>query len=162
MTQVKAQKDSFANFASQMARNPDTLAHFTELMAQTTRKKETGERIADLRENRKHLTVAQMCERIGIGTSTGATRKYQYWEEGKHSPPAETLEAIADVLGVSYDFLVTGGDQPPPSKDILKRLDEIQNQQAELASILSEVRSDQERLLRHQGLSVRDSAKKNK
>lgn len=152
MTQVNSQKESFANFASQMARNPETLAAFTELMAQSKRKAETGGRIKDLRENRKHLTIPQICERIGIGTSQGATRKYQYWEEGKHSPPAETLEAIADVLGVSYDYLVTGGDQPPPAKDILKRLDALQDQQAELLAMISEVRSEQERLMRHQGL----------
>jgi len=87
-----------------------------------------------------------MCERIGIGTSAGATRKYQYWEEGKHSPPAETLESIADVLGVSYDYLVTGGDQAPPAKDILKRMDALQDEQAELVAEISKVRSELERL----------------
>ena len=161
MTQVKSQKQSFADFASQMARNPETLAAFKDLMASNQKKKETGDRMRELREDRKHLTIPQICDRIGIGTSVGATRKYQYWEEGKHSPPAETLEAIADVLGVSYDYLVTGGDQAPPAKDILKRLDAIQDQQAELLAVVSEIRSEQERLSKLLAPSGRGRASKN-
>jgi transcriptional regulator with XRE-family HTH domain len=53
-------------------------------------------------------------------------RKYQYWEEGKHLPSVETLEDVASALAVSFDYLMTGGDDTPPAGDILTRLDRIE------------------------------------
>lgn len=127
MTKVKPTKDNFAEFAAQMARNPDTLAAFTEAMADAQRKRDIGGRIAEERERRR-LTQPQVIERAGFGSSANALRKYQYWEAGKHLPGHEEIEAVAEVLGVSYDYLVTGGEQSPPAKDILARLDNIESQ----------------------------------
>jgi transcriptional regulator with XRE-family HTH domain len=132
MTKVKDTKQTFAEFASQMARNPETLAQFTELMSDATRKREIGRRIKEERE-RRGLKQPQVAERAGVsGSPTNALRKYQNWEAGANLPDHEQLERIADALGVSYDYLVTGGDEAPPAKDILKRLDRIEQQLAVL------------------------------
>ena len=127
MTTVKDMPQNIAEFASQMARNPDTLAAFTELMSDATRKRDIGRRIKEERE-RRGLKQPQVAEQAGVGSSASALRKYQNWEAGKHLPGHEQLEAVADVLGVSYDYLVTGGEQAPPAKDILKRLDRLERQ----------------------------------
>lgn len=124
MTKVKAHpKESFAELASQMARNPETLTAFTEAMMDAQRKREIGGRIAEERD-RRGLKQPQVVERLGM--KPGALRKYQYWEEGKHLPGNEVLEEIAEIVGCSFDYLMTGGRQAPPAKDILTRLDRIE------------------------------------
>lgn len=133
MTKVNPAKEGFAEFAAQMARNPDSLAAFTEAMEDARRKRDIGNRIAEERE-RRGLTQPQVIERAGLGISANALRKYQYWEAGKHLPGHEQLEAIAEVLNVSYDYLITGGEQSPPAKDILARLDRIETQLARLGA----------------------------
>lgn len=157
-TIVKPPKEDFAKFAAQMARNPETLAAFEEAMKGAERKREIGRRVAEERV-RLGLTQEQVCERAGLGTRASTVRKYQSWEAGDHLPSADMLEAVADALKTSYDYLVTGGEQAPPPADILRRLDqlhealqalavgqvEILEGQAELAVKLDELQKSQGR-----------------
>lgn len=150
-TTVKPPIEDLGKFAAQMARNPETLAAFTEAMRGAERKREIGRRIADERE-RLGLTQEQVCERAGFGTGASTVRKYQGWEAGDHLPSADMLEAVAEALKTSYDYLVTGGEQSPPVKDILKRLDrgeellrELIAGQVEILAALNEPRKAQAR-----------------
>lgn len=58
------------------------------------------QRIKDLCEERK-ISIAKLEEAAGLGNAT--IRK---WE--KSYPRADKLKAVADVLGVSLDYLVSG------------------------------------------------------
>lgn len=118
-TKVKAANQSFASFASQMARNPHTLARFQDAMKDAKRKKAIGERMTQLRE-RRGFTQPQVAGRVGT-----SLRNYQNWEAGGGTS-GENYESVADVLGCSYDYLVMGAESTPPREDILARLDGIE------------------------------------
>lgn len=59
-----------------------------------------AERVTTLRKQRG-LTQARMAELLGM-----ATRSYNRWERGGHSPGLEMLVKAADILQVSLDELV--------------------------------------------------------
>lgn len=147
-TKVKTKsKDSFVGLASQMARNPDTLAAFTEVMNDAARKREIGERIAEQRE-RRGLTQPQTVERLGM--KPAALRKYQYWEEGSHLPSNDVLEEVATVVGCSFDYLLTGGEEAPPAQDILSRLDLIEATQERILKLVEENQAEASEYLAEQ------------
>lgn len=57
-------------------------------------KKLLGKRIQELRKS-KRLTQEELAEMVGIGTPN-----ISYFETGKFSPSVETLEKLANALGV--------------------------------------------------------------
>lgn len=61
-----------------------------------------------LREARliSHLTQQALSDKIGL-----ALRSYQCYEQGTREPSLSTLCRIADILGVSTDYLL-GRDDP--------------------------------------------------
>jgi transcriptional regulator with XRE-family HTH domain len=109
----------FAQFASQMARHPHTLAQLRELMRDAERKRAIGERIKALRE-RRGFTQPQLMEVAGLEASH--FRNLQNWEAGGGTNH-ENYERLAEALGCSYDYLMTGAEIGPPPEDILGRLD---------------------------------------
>ncbi len=52
-------------------------------------------------------TAYSLCEKLGIRTSTMST-----WKTNTKNPPAKYMKTIADFLGVSLDYLMTGQDAP--------------------------------------------------
>ena len=60
------------------------------------------ERYCEIRD-RKGLKDAHVAEQSGIGRST-----FSDWKSGRSEPKREKLEKIADVLGVSVEYLMTG------------------------------------------------------
>lgn len=58
------------------------------------------QRIRDLREDRD-LTQSQVGAKINV-----PQRTYAYYEEGKRKIPPEILCALADLYGVSVDYLL--------------------------------------------------------
>lgn len=69
-----------------------------------------GERIAQLR--RMHgLSQAKLACTLGLSTSTIAM-----YEQGRREPSVPILIALADALGVTIDYLLTG--HPPQSPKI--------------------------------------------
>ena len=56
--------------------------------------------------------AADICHALEIRTSTMST-----WKTRKRNPPAEYLPTIADMLGVSLDWLVRGHEQTKVSDE---------------------------------------------
>jgi transcriptional regulator with XRE-family HTH domain len=145
MTKGIVTDNDFAQFASQMKRNPHTLARLRELMKDAERKRDISERIKALRE-RRGLTQPQVAREVGA-----ELRTYQNWESGGGTSH-ENYERLAEVLGCSYDYLVTGAEVSPPAEDILSRLDAIDEavdeqtaKLAELVAVVSALQSDLQR-----------------
>lgn len=57
--------------------------------------------------NEKDKRAYELCEKLGIRTSTMST-----WKTRSSDPPAKYLKTIADFLGVSLDYLLTGQEAP--------------------------------------------------
>lgn len=57
--------------------------------------------------NEKGKRAYQLCEILDIRTSTMST-----WKTKKNDPPAKYMKTIADFLGVSLDYLMTGQEAP--------------------------------------------------
>ena len=64
------------------------------------------DRIYDLCKERGK-TAKDVCDMLEIRTSTMST-----WRTRGNNPPAEYLERIADFLGVTIHYLVTGKEMP--------------------------------------------------
>ena len=125
MTDERTAQDVFAQFASQIARNPHTLARLHELMKDADRRQAISARIKELRE-RRGLTQPQVATALDV-----SLRTYQNWEAGGGTS-GEHYERLAELLGVSYDYLMTGGEMMPPTADVLSRLDRLQRDVAEI------------------------------
>lgn len=68
------------------------------------------ERITQTLKERDKLAV-DLCKVLDIQTSTMST-----WKARKKDPPARYMPAIANFLGVSLDYLLTGVDSPAVQK----------------------------------------------
>lgn len=53
-----------------------------------------------------NITQSQVARELGLADSTAIG----YWESGAHCPPSYLLAELADLLGVSLDYLVRGKD----------------------------------------------------
>lgn len=65
------------------------------------------ERISQTLKEKNKMAV-DLCHVLDINTSTMST-----WRARKKNPPAEYMPAIANFLGVSLDYLLTGSEPPP-------------------------------------------------
>lgn len=66
------------------------------------------EHLRSIRKNRG-LTQRQVAQRAGV-----TERNYQLYESGTQRPGFETIVSLADVFGVSVDFLLGRTDDPTP------------------------------------------------
>lgn len=57
--------------------------------------------------NEKDKKAYQLCDKLNIRTSTMST-----WKARTNDPPAKYMKTIADFLGVSLDYLITGQETP--------------------------------------------------
>lgn len=64
------------------------------------------ERIYQLLDE-KDKRAYELCEKLSIRTSTMST-----WKARTSDPPAKYMKTIADFLGVSLDYLLTGQEAP--------------------------------------------------
>lgn len=64
------------------------------------------ERIYQLLDE-KDKRAYELCERLEIRTSTMST-----WKSRTNDPPAKYMKTIADFLGVSLEYLMTGKEAP--------------------------------------------------
>ena len=78
------------------------------------------ERIYKLLDEKDKRAYA-LCEKLDIRTSTMST-----WKSRLSDPPAKYMKSIADFLGVSLDYLLTGENAParrytsPEEDDLLE------------------------------------------
>ena len=68
------------------------------------------ERISDLLAERDK-TAIELCKVLDIQTSTMST-----WKARKNDPPARYMPTIANFLGVSLEYLLTGVEPPAVRK----------------------------------------------
>ena len=81
-----------------------------------------GEKITKLKKIRK-MSQVELAEKTGI--SRDAISKY---ERNDVSPSVEYAKRIADILGVSLDYLVSDSDQEEAlDNEAVKRIKEIQS-----------------------------------
>lgn len=64
------------------------------------------ERITELLHDRDKRAY-ELCDKLDIRTSTMST-----WKARNNDPPAKYMKTIADFLGVSLDYLLTGREAP--------------------------------------------------
>ena len=62
-----------------------------------------------LKRCRKNYNVTQKQAAAAAGVSSAM---YQFYEYGRHEPPASVLIALADYYDVSLDYLVGRSDNP--------------------------------------------------
>ena len=75
-----------------------------------------GPRIAALRRE-AGLSQTELAQRLKISPSA-----IGMYEQGRREPSAQTLVAMAQVFGVSTDFLLTGQAQSPAEGEALSQM----------------------------------------
>lgn len=75
-----------------------------------------GKRIRNLRE-KKGMSREEFAKRLGL--SYWAVSKY---ENGERNPDAETLNKIADILGVTVDYLLGRNNNHSPHQRIIEAI----------------------------------------
>ncbi len=72
-----------------------------------SKSEEIGERILRARRSRKQSQgwLAEQCEVVQSVVSE--------WERGRRLPKPDVLVKVAMILGVSYDWLISGNNEPP-------------------------------------------------
>ncbi len=71
-----------------------------------------GDRLQELR-NKTNLRQEDVAKKIGVGRTT-----YAMYEQGKREPDYETLLKIAELFGVSTDYLLTGQEKTDSEKNL--------------------------------------------
>lgn len=61
---------------------------------------------------KRNLTITEISKATSISSST-----FSEWKTGKHSPSLGTLTKIAEYLGVSVEYLMTGKDTEKESEE---------------------------------------------
>lgn len=101
-----------------------------------------GERVRSARKTRA-LSQEQLAKLIGV-----SAQAVSFWEADRNKPEAGTLAALAEALGVTATFLLSGkpnqsGQPSKPPEDRANRLDavarELRDIQARLVVLIAEV-----------------------
>lgn len=75
-----------------------------------------GQRIAALRKNAR-LSQAELARALGVSPSAVGM-----YEQGRREPSAACLVALAQVFGISTDYLLTGKPAQPRDSQILTEM----------------------------------------
>ena len=75
-----------------------------------------GQRIAALRKN-AHLSQAELARILGVSPSAVGM-----YEQGRREPSAAGLVALAQVFGVTTDYLLTGKPSRPEDSAVLAQM----------------------------------------
>ena len=103
----------------------------------------------NLKEARKHakMTQKEVAEYIGISQNT-----YSYWENGRNNVDSESIKKLADLFGVSVDYLLDRDmiDEVNPetlqiAKRIIERRTELNITREELAEKIGVSKSTMQR-----------------
>ena len=75
-----------------------------------------GQRIAVLRKN-VGMSQAELARALGVSPSAVGM-----YEQGRREPSAAGFVALAQVFGVTTDYLLTGNPRQPTDTDVLNQL----------------------------------------
>jgi transcriptional regulator with XRE-family HTH domain len=89
-----------------------------------------AERIRITRQQQK-LSQTELAERAGINK-----KSLSRYELDNSIPPADALKAIADVLGVSADFLLSGDQAQIKDLELFRKFEAIQNIDEETKAVV--------------------------
>jgi len=92
-----------------------------------------GARIAALRRQ-AGFSQAELAQRLGISASAVGM-----YEQGRREPAADLLVALADIFGVSVDYLLTG--RPGTEQELQKADQTVLSSMAELERKLNRRRT---------------------
>lgn len=84
-----------------------------------------------LTRQQKRFSQKELSERSGVNI-----KSLSRYELGTSMPPANSLKALADALGVSADHLLDDQQVSISDKDLLKKFEAIQNLQGESRAIV--------------------------
>ena len=89
-----------------------------------------GERIRITRQNKK-MSQQELAEKSGV-----AYKSLSRYELGASIPPADSLKAIADALGVTADYLVSDNSVQIKDKELFKKFEIIQDINGETRKVI--------------------------
>ena len=84
-----------------------------------------------LTRQQKNMSQSELAEQASI-----STKSLSRYETGASIPPADSLKAIADVLGVSADYLLSDDKVEIKDKDLFKKFEVIQDMNDENKSMI--------------------------
>lgn len=146
-------KKRFKYIAMEEAKKKGVFGNYlADPVCDKTRNLIISERLSFLRQE-AHLSQRDLCEIIDIAVTT-----YSGYEQGKHEPSAETICRLAELYGISANFILGVGSNDPHARieneyaeyhshDLtMKRVDEalimVKNEEERLEKYLSGVTED--------------------
>ena len=73
------------------------------------------------------MTKEDFYAQSGISSAT-----FSYWNTGKYKPTPKKLKSAAEVLGVTYDYLMTGEKENKPAAHEGRKLTEMQQKAVDM------------------------------
>lgn len=81
------------------------------------------------------MTKEDFYAQSGISSAT-----FSYWNTGKYKPTPKKLKSAAEVLGVTYDYLMTGEKENKPA---LPQENELTDMQQKAFDMIKQMTDDQ-------------------
>jgi transcriptional regulator with XRE-family HTH domain len=79
-----------------------------------------GQRIKQLRRQKLNITQEQLAEKMGVSKST-----ISQWESNTNEPNVDALIKLADLFGVTVDYLIGRDNYSEEERNFLRDIDEL-------------------------------------
>jgi transcriptional regulator with XRE-family HTH domain len=98
-----------------------------------------GDRMA-IAARLRGVTQAEIAKRLNVSTSAVSS-----WAKEGRNPPSKRIPEIADILGVSAEYLLTGKDEPPDFADnyAAGKIPDEQTNKPEISECLTIIKAQQ-------------------
>lgn len=102
--------------------------------------------------NEKGVTPYRVCKETGITTATISN-----WKAGRYTPKQDKMQKIAEFLGVTIEYLMTGKKKGENSDAELSARDE-RDIKKDLDRIIEKIRSRDDGPLNYNGVEIDDAS----
>lgn len=102
--------------------------------------------------NEKGVTPYRVCKETGITTATISN-----WKAGRYTPKQDKMQKIAEFLGVTIEYLMTGKKKEENSDAELSARDE-RDIKKDLDRIMEKIRSRDDGPLNYNGVEIDDAS----